>query len=83
MSENSYNPFLKVVTDNVSREHKGNRIYISEKLFLIETQTSYQLISIEEDEKVQQTFNIAQNGNGIDIENRIEKMKSFFESIKD
>jgi hypothetical protein len=72
-SENSYNPFLKAVNDDVSREHWGNRIYLSEKEFLIETQTSYQVIT--NDENVIKEIAITQNGNGIDIENRIEKMK--------
>lgn len=75
VSENSYNPFLKEVNGHVSREHWGNRIYINDGEFLTETQTSYQLISNDENENVQQEFAIAQNEKGIDTENRIEKMK--------
>lgn len=75
VSENSYNPFLKAVSDDVSREHWGNRIYLSEKVFLIETQTSYQVISNDENEKVLMEYAIDQNENGIDLENRIEKIK--------
>lgn len=75
VSENSYNPFLKEVNGHVSREHCGNRIYINDGEFLTETQTSYQLISNDENENVQQEFAIAQNEKGIDTENRIEKMK--------
>ena len=76
MSENSYNPFLKVLKDNVSREHFGNRIYITEKEYMIETQKSYQIISNEDDAKVLREFKIYQNEKtGIDSENRVEKMK--------
>lgn len=75
VSENSYNPFLKEVNGHVSREHWGNRIYINDGEFLTETQTSYLVISNDENENVQQEFAIAQNEKGIDTENRIEKMK--------
>lgn len=82
LSENSYNPFLKAVNGNVWREYCGNRIYLSEKEFLRETQTSYRMISNDEKEDVLMEFTITQNENGIDTENRIEKMKSIFETIK-
>lgn len=75
VSENSYNPFLKVVNGHVSREHWGNRIYINDGEFLTETQISYRVISNNENEVVLKVFAIAQNENGIDTENRIEKMK--------
>ena len=80
-SENSYNPFLKAVKDDVAREHYGNRIYLSEKEFLIETQTSYQLISNDENGKLLNEFDICQNGNGIDTVNRIEEMKVIISAI--
>lgn len=83
VSENSYNPFLKAVNNIVWREHWGNRIYLSEKEFLRETQTSYRVISNDEDEALLMEFAINQNEKGIDTENRIEKMKSIFETIKD
>lgn len=79
-SENSYNPFLKAVNDNVWREYYGNYIYIDEEKCLKETQSSYQIVSNDENEKVLKEYNITQNG-GIDTENRIEKMKSIFETI--
>lgn len=83
VSENSYNPFLKAVNNNVWREHWGNRIYLNEKEFLRETQTSYRVISNDENEVLLMEFAINQNEKGIDTENRIEKMKSIFETIKD
>jgi hypothetical protein len=74
-SENSYNPFLKAVNGSVWREHWGNRIYLNEKEFIRETQTSYQVITNDENEDVLKEIAINQNENGIDTENRIEKMK--------
>ena len=75
VSENSYNPFLKAVNDKVWREHWGNRIYLNEKEYLRGTQTSYQVVSNDENEDLLKEFAITQNENGIDTENRIEKMR--------
>ena len=80
-SENSYNPFLKTVHENVSREHLGNRIYLNDNSFLIETQTSYQVVSNDEKGDVLDSFNISQNENGIDTINRIERMKNLIQSM--
>jgi hypothetical protein len=80
LSENSYNPFLKAVNDSVWRENYGRLIYLNEKESLKETQTSYQMISNDENEYVLKEFTIYQN-NGIDTENRIEKMRREFPSI--
>ena len=80
-SPNSYNPFLKAISDNVWREHWGNRIYLSEKEFLRETQTSYRVISNDENEDLLMEFVINQNKNGIDTENRIEKMKRILDEM--
>ena len=74
-SSNSYNPFLKAVNDNVWREYFGNYIYIDEEKCLKETQSSYQVVTNDDEEIVLNEYTISQNGNGIDIENRIEKMK--------
>lgn len=81
LSENSYNPFLKAVNDKVWREHWGNRIYLSEKEFLRETQTSYRVISNDENENVLREFTINQNEKGVDTENRIEKMKRILDEM--
>ena len=77
-SENSYNPFLKAVNDNVWREYYGNYIYLDDEKLLKETQTSYQVVSNDENENVLNEFVISQNENGVDTENRIEKMKNVF-----
>lgn len=72
VSENSYNPFLKAIKDDVF----GNHINLDENNLLIETQSSYSIVSNDENE-TKKTYNINQNGDGIDIENRIEKMKTY------
>ncbi len=79
-SENSYNPFLKAVNDNVWREYCGNYIYIDEEKLLRETQSSYQIVSNDENENLLEEF-LIQNVNGIDTENRIEMMKEKYKSI--
>lgn len=81
-SSNSYNPFLKAVNDNVWREYFGNYIYIDEEKCLKETQSSYQVVTNDENENVLKEIAITQNGNGIDIENRIEKMKVIISTIQ-
>ena len=79
ISENSYNPFLKAVNENVSREHWGRRFYFNNDKYILETQRSYQIISIQEEgEEIVEEINIDQNEKGIDTENRIEKMKNKF-----
>ncbi len=82
-SENSYNPFLKAVNGNVSREHRGKRIYLNENEFLRETQSSYQIVSNDEKKEVIRKISINQNNSCIDTENRIEKMKELFPKIKE
>lgn len=72
ISENSYNPFLKAINDNVWREYYGNYIYLNEERLLKETQSSYQIVSNDEKEDVFEEFVISQNEKGIDAENRIE-----------
>ncbi|MBP5501599.1 MAG: DUF262 domain-containing protein [Bacteroidales bacterium] len=81
-SQNSYNPFLKALNDNLWREHLGKYINIDEEKCLKETQSSYQVVLYDENEdKVLKEFVINQNGNGIDTENRIEKMKTLWTDV--
>ena len=83
-STNSYNPFLKVIDKNVAREHWGNRLYLKDDVFIRETQTSYTVVSTtdEGNEKMLDEIAIIQNENGVDTEDRIEKMKNQYESVK-
>lgn len=82
-SENSYNPFLKVLDDDVWREWYGNYIYLDDDRLLKETQSSYQVVSNDENEDVLKDYDIAQNENGVDTENRIEKMKKLYKNLLD
>jgi len=76
LSENSYNPFLKAVNENVSRESYGNYIYIDEGKLLKEIQSSYQIVTNDENKDVLREYHISQNKrSGLDEENRIKKMK--------
>ena len=50
---------------------------------LKETQSSYQVVSNDESENILKEFSIDQNNNnGIDTEDRIEKMKKCLEEYK-
>lgn len=81
-STNSYNPFLKAVNEDVWSEYLGKRIYLNDKEYLKETQSSYQVVSAG-DEVVIEEFKIAQDNNYIDTENRIEKMKIIYCTLKE
>ena len=80
-SENSYNPFLKAVDNNVWRDWNGRYIRINDKRLLTEKQSSYQIVSNDDNEDLITDFPISQNANGIDTENRIEKMKRIFKTL--
>lgn len=81
LSQNSYNPFLKEISEKVYREHNGNYLFISDDISLIENQNSYTVINNDENESVNKVFYINQNAAGIDTENRIEKMKVLWNEI--
>ena len=73
ISEYSYQPFLKVVYKNkLSKDHLGQRAIDGEN-YVICQNSSYVIKNSENDEIVKE-IKIAQNENGIDIEDRIEKI---------
>ena len=73
ISEYSYQPFLKVVYKNkLSKDHLGQRAIDGEN-YVICQNSSYVIKNSENDEVVKE-IKIAQNENGIDIEDRIEKI---------
>lgn len=73
ISEYSYQPFLKVVyTNKLSKDHLGQRAIDGEN-YVICQNSSYVIKNSENDEVVKE-IKIAQNENGIDIEDRIEKI---------
>ena len=81
-SENSYNPFLKAINDSVCREHYGNYLFINEEKLLKETQKSYQFVlNNENKDALDDLITINQNEDGIDEEDRVEKIKYNFANI--
>ena len=79
---NSYNPFLKAIDKKANLIDYGNSIELDDNKYLKETQSSYQIVSTNETESVLMEIPISQNSNGIDIENRIEKIRDIFGTIE-
>ena len=80
-SENTYQPFLKLIDDDyLSRDYCGQYI-ILENVY-IECGNDAFLIKDNESEEELERIKIEQNESGIDTENRIEKLKKCYDSIK-
>ncbi len=80
-SENTYQPFLKFSDDVIlSRDDHGQRIIL--KNVYIECRNDAYLIKNNYSDEIVERIQIEQNEDGIDIENRIEKLKMLFDSIK-
>lgn len=77
ISEKSYQPFLKEVDDkNTSPEYYGERILIGDKYIKCE-KDAYVVRNLENDVEIDR-LGIAQNQDGIDVENRIEKFRKWY-----
>lgn len=80
-SENTYQPFLKLIDDDyLSRDYCGQYI-ILENVY-IECGNDAYIIKDNESEDEVERIRIDQNENGIDTENRIEKFKKLYDSVK-
>lgn len=80
-SENTYQPFLKLIDDDyLPRDYYGQ--YIILKNVYIECSNDAYLVKDNNSEDEVDRIHIEQNKNGIDVENRIEKLKNYYESIK-
>ena len=80
-SENTYQPFLKLVDDKrLSRDYCGQYI-ILENVYIECANDAYLIKSNDTEEEVDRIA-ISQNEAGIDVENRIEMLKSLYSSIK-
>lgn len=81
LSENAYNPFLKAIDINnkLSRADFGRKIIDKDK-YIVSDNNGFIIYSLENNEIVERIL-INQDENGIDIENRIEKMKNNFMQI--
>ena len=78
-SENTYQPFLKAVDENnTARNYYGQRIIAGE--LYIECQNSEYIVKRIETDEVIKSICISQNDNGLDIEDRIQKIKAEYEN---
>lgn len=76
MSSNSYIPFLKEAdSKNISRDDFGKRLIYGD--YYIESFRNSFVIKSLEDDSILSEVVISQNNNGIDVGNRIEKLKSY------
>jgi len=74
ISENSYQPFLKSADDkNISKDYYGDRLIIGSTYIMCDN-CSFVFKDNETDAEINR-INIAQNENGIDIEDRIMKLR--------
>lgn len=80
-SENTYQPFLKAVdADKLSRDDLGQYIVLS-NIYIDCENDAYVIYDNETDEEIDR-LPVLQNENGIDVEDRIIKLKNEYASIK-
>ncbi|MEG1848806.1 MAG: DUF262 domain-containing protein, partial [Lachnospiraceae bacterium] len=80
-SENSYQPFLyEADTSLISRDDLGHYLVIGDDYISCEND-AFRLYRIGTDEEMD-CINIRQNEEGIDLENRISKLKKYLQSKK-
>ena len=79
-SESSYQPFLKTIDDaHLSTESRGKRIVL-ENVYVLCVNDAYVVFRNDNDEEVYR-IDISQNDDGIDTENRLEKLKNLYHNI--
>lgn len=79
-SESSYQPFLKTIDDaHLSSEYRGKRI-ILENVYVSCINDAYVVFRNDNDEEVYR-IEISQNSDGVDTENRLEKLKKLYSDI--
>lgn len=79
-SSNTYMPYLKAADDaHLSKDSMGQRLVYGDR-HIICANDAY-LLRNNEDETVIDTIQISQNDEGIDTEDRIEKLKSYIATI--
>ncbi|SEW38346.1 Uncharacterized conserved protein, contains ParB-like and HNH nuclease domains [Ruminococcaceae bacterium KH2T8] len=78
-STSSYMPFLKLADEeHLSIDHYGNRL-IYDDLY-VESKENCFLVKRNDNNEIVDTVPIDQNGEGIDVENRINKLKDYIKS---
>ncbi|MBV1756319.1 MAG: DUF262 domain-containing protein [Dethiosulfatibacter sp.] len=80
ISQNSYNPFLKVADEkNLSKEDWGERIIFKDN-YIVCTNSAFEIRKQITDEEISRIV-INQNASGIDVEDRIIKLKKYLQSF--
>lgn len=80
-SQNTYMPYLKEADDNhLSRDSMGQRLVYAEKFITCEN-AAYHVCN-NEDGSVVDTLSISQNVDGVDIEDRIIKLKTYIKNMQ-
>lgn len=76
LSENSYNPYLKIAApSDLSRESYGRRLLLRNDDYIESQNDKY--VHYQSDGTIVKEISIPQNSDGIDIENRIELLKTY------
>ncbi|WP_294341117.1 hypothetical protein, partial [uncultured Selenomonas sp.] len=76
LSQNTYMPFLKIVSDShLSKDDMGRSLIYGDKHIICEN-SSYSIRSNEDDAEVDK-IHIPQNDEGIDTENRVELLEKY------
>jgi hypothetical protein len=79
LSQNSYQPFLYEVDNDVSKDDYGNRIILGDK-YLCCVNDGYVMRSISDDTELERLY-INQNAEGIDVEDRIVKFREYYKGL--
>ena len=75
-SENAYQPLLKILGE-VSRQDLGKKL-IFEGKYITLTNSAYLIFDMQTDKSIDKIL-IAQNSDGIDVEDRIIKMRKYLQ----
>lgn len=74
VSEYAYQPFLKAVKDDINKEDREKSLLLGDKYVRVD-KASYVIFDSVTHDEIERIV-ISQNENGIDTENRIEKLKT-------
>ena len=78
-SQNTYMPYLKIAdNEHLSRDDMGQRLSYADKYIVCEN-ASY-VVKNNADDSALETIAISQDENGIDTEDRIQKLKEYLNS---
>ncbi len=75
VSEYAYQPFLKAIKDSINKEDPEKCLVLGDKCVRV-AKAAYVIYDVETNEEIDR-LEIMQNEDGIDTENRIEKMKAY------